>query len=137
MATTPAVKYKPISDDGFEDVKTDDAHEEYPLNQGNWNSTIYTWAILYYAREVIYKPFCPRLTTPDTVHVWDQVEFNPQLVNPVTPGYDHPLLGNPSPEVDANWSALLSAFANRIPETEVHRLGMETDAIPFNDGEGG
>ncbi|KAG7050810.1 Tat pathway signal sequence [Colletotrichum scovillei] len=157
MSATPAVKYKPVSDDGFEDVKTDDDHEEYPLHQENWNSSrgtsksrraiqilvsllilaIYTWAVLYYAREVIYKPFCPRLTTPDTVHVWDKVEFNPQPVNPVTPGHDHPLLGNPSPEVDANWSSLLSAFANRIPKSEVHRLGMETDAIPFNDGEGG
>ncbi|KAI3530862.1 hypothetical protein CABS03_01006 [Colletotrichum abscissum] len=128
MSTTPVVKYKPVSDDGFEDVKTDDDHEEYPLDQRKWNSSratskskralqilasllilaIYTWAVLYYAREVIYKPFCPRLTTPDTVHVWDKVEFNPQPVNPVTPGHDHPLLGNPSPEVDANWSALLS-----------------------------
>lgn len=90
MAAAPAVKYKPVSEDGFEDVKTDDDHEDYPLHQGKWNSSkgtsrlrralqilasllvlaTYTWAILYYAREVIYKPFCPRLTTPDTVHVW-------------------------------------------------------------------
>ncbi|KXH63789.1 hypothetical protein CSAL01_00047 [Colletotrichum salicis] len=157
MPAVPSAKYKPVSDDGLEDVKTDDDHEEYLLDQGKWPSSrgtsrltralqilavllalaTYTWAVLYYAQEVIYKPFCPRLTTPDTVHVWDKVEFNPQLVNPVTPGHDHPLLGNPTPEVDANWSALLSAFANRIPESEVRRLGMEVDAIPFNDGEGG
>ncbi|KAK1687761.1 hypothetical protein BDP55DRAFT_727164 [Colletotrichum godetiae] len=157
MPAAPSAKYKPVSDGAFEDVKTDDDHEEYLLDKGKWSSSrgtsrlrralqilavllalaTYTWAVLYYAQEVIYKPFCPRLTTPDTVHVWDKVEFNPQLVNPVTPGHDHPLLGNPTPEVDANWSALLSAFANRIPELEVRRLGMEADAIPFNDGEGG
>ncbi|UQC80466.1 uncharacterized protein CLUP02_05949 [Colletotrichum lupini] len=151
MSTTPAVKYKPVSDDGFEDVKTDDDHEEYPLDQRKWNScrgtsksrralqilasllilAIYTWAVLYYAREVIYKPFCPRLTTPDTVHVWDKVEFNPQPVNPVTPGHDHPLLGNPSPEVDANWSALLSGkpFVS-VDVAPRHRFTNQSQRLP-------
>ncbi|KAK1451779.1 hypothetical protein CMEL01_06353 [Colletotrichum melonis] len=151
MSTTPAVKYKPVSDDGFEDVKTDDDHEEYPLDQRKWNScrgtsksrralqilasllilAIYTWAVLYYAREVIYKPFCPRLTTPDTVHVWDKVEFNPQPVNPVTPGHDHPLLGNPSPEVDANWSALLSGKPFVSVDVEPrHRFTNQSQRLP-------
>ncbi|KAI9163205.1 hypothetical protein HJFPF1_04804 [Paramyrothecium foliicola] len=98
---------------------------------------LYTWAVLFYAREILYKPFCPRLTAPDTLHVWDEVRFNRQLVNPETPDENHPLLGTPSPEVDANWSALLSTFANRIPKSEVQRLKMEADAIPFYDEEGG
>lgn len=31
---------------------------------------LYTAAVLYYAQEVIHKPYCPRFAASDTVHLW-------------------------------------------------------------------
>lgn len=207
----PWIKYKPLIPSMMYTVvntSSDDGEDEFPPSKKDTLLSsksrfglkraliflgsllavgLYTWAVLYYAREFIYKPFCPRLTAPDTIHVWvgqissrrlhrlrrilmgqlqDEVRFSPQLVDPKTPDEDDPLLGSPSPELDANWSTLLSgetstpqsqsptylststagtdylpssllAFANRISESEVQRLGMQDEAIPFNDEEGG
>ncbi|RYO81443.1 hypothetical protein DL766_004722 [Monosporascus sp. MC13-8B] len=98
---------------------------------------VYTAAVLYYAQEVIHKPYCPRFAATDTVHLWDKVSYKPTEFNPSTPDAADSLLGVPSPELDANWRELLLTFSNRLPESEAQRLGMDADAIPFDDGKGG
>lgn len=85
------VKYEPISPARSADAATSNSDDEgYPLPKNTSffvkqrlrmipglaifgtlvALSLYTWAVLYYAREIIYKPFCPRLTAPDTIHVW-------------------------------------------------------------------
>ncbi|KAL5877105.1 hypothetical protein ACKVWC_006262 [Pyricularia oryzae] len=98
---------------------------------------LYTAAVLYYAQEVIHKPYCPRFAASDTVHLWDQVGYKPMGFNPATPHHSDGFLGKPSPELDRNWRKLLLTFSSRLPDSEAQKLGDSNDAIPFDDGKGG
>ncbi|ELQ39345.1 hypothetical protein OOU_Y34scaffold00502g21 [Pyricularia oryzae Y34] len=98
---------------------------------------LYTAAVLYYAQEVIHKPYCPRFAASDTVHLWDQVGYKPMGFNPATPHHSDGFLGKPNPELDRNWRKLLLTFSSRLPDSEAQKLGDSNDAIPFDDGKGG
>ncbi|KAK1978235.1 hypothetical protein LZ30DRAFT_825168 [Colletotrichum cereale] len=93
----------------------------------------YTAAVLYYAQEFIHKPYCPRFAANDT----DKIGYKPTSFNPATPHHSDSFLGSPSAELDANWRKLLLTFSSRLPDSEADRLGPDSDAIPFDDGEGG
>ncbi|KAJ4386816.1 hypothetical protein N0V93_009714 [Gnomoniopsis smithogilvyi] len=99
--------------------------------------SVYTAAVLYYAQEYIHKPYCPRFAASDTVHLWDKIVYKPTPFNPATPHHSDSFLGSPSPELDANWRKLLLKFSDRLPDSEAHKLGPNSDAIPFDDDKGG
>ncbi|RYP52419.1 hypothetical protein DL769_010683 [Monosporascus sp. CRB-8-3] len=145
-------QYAALSDNNSAQCLSDGENEDYPLTRGEstrrkrvskrtsrrryvsivisvlLGQTLYTALVLLGARELYYKSMCPRLAAPDSYHAWDVLEYREVQADHEEPDEHHPYLGIPSPELDP--------FRNRIPASEVRRLGIEETSIWIDDDDG-
>ncbi|RYO81438.1 hypothetical protein DL766_004717 [Monosporascus sp. MC13-8B] len=127
-------QYAALSDNNPAQCLSDGENEDYPLTRGEstqrkrvskrtsrrryvsiviavlLGQTLYTALVLFGARELYYKPMCPRLAAPDNYHAWDVLEYREVKADHEEPDEHHPYLGIPSPELDP--------FRNRVPASE-------------------